>query len=116
MAKEFNEQCMELSKSCLKQLSAINELNLKTFNNLSKSSAMDSFLNAKKMEDVLEAQKKLMSEFNMATMNYTQQLFNIMLESSAEATKHFNCMASDLGHMASEATKSATKPFNKQER
>ena len=111
MAREFNEQCMELGKCYLKQFSAINDLNLKTLNNLSKSSSMDSFLNAKKIEDVFEAQRKFMNELNVAGLNYTQQLFNIMLEASADVTKHFNTIAGDVGQMASEAAKNATKPF-----
>lgn len=102
------DQYAKFGECCLKQVKAINELNAKTLVQMTKNSNVEEILGARDMSDIVEAQGRLVKGMQAAVINYTQELYNILLTSSTDVTKHFTNIAGEFGQMAETVTRTAT--------
>ena|ERR1700722_16783227 len=110
MQREYTEQLGDFCKNMNKPVAAIVDLNMKTFNRLSKNADwMDEFMSAKRFEDVIAAQVKCVSSINLEVMRYAQEVSNIMLEATSNMGKTF----SDVAGVATKATE-GFKPKSKE--
>lgn len=91
MQKDFNDQWNEFYRQCInKPITEITELNIRTWNNISKhNDFFDKFFAARKWEDIVAAQMNAANIAGVEGLNYTQQAFNIWLNASANISKMF---------------------------
>lgn len=110
MEKNLTNLWVEMGKYCAEPLMAFNELNSKAFQSMAKGECLNGLLHAKKAEDVVEAQRNLLAEFNGTAMNYMQEATNIALKSAANFTKKVTSLMNDFSQV-SEAENSKAHPI-----
>lgn len=113
MQKEYTEQWGEFCKEYIaKPISALAELNVRTLNNLTqRSDYIDNFINARKLEDIINAQLKFATAANSEAVKYSQAALNILLEASSQAGKTFTNAINVGANQAGEAIRSASSKF-----
>lgn len=109
-AEKFTNKWNNLCQSVNKPIAALSELNTSTFNKFSKSTGMfDEFTQAKRPEDLVNAQMKLANATLAELTKYSQEFCSILLNFASEAGNIFADTVNEVTACASETVKSAAK-------
>ena len=81
------ENLTKLSQSVIKPISDLTELNAKTLNNLAKNEALEDVLQAKKPEEFISAQVKLINATGVEAIKHTQEAFGILMTAATQTGK-----------------------------
>lgn len=91
MRNEYVDSISKIYQCVTKPLANLTELNINTFNNLTKNSAiLEKFSHLKKPEDFLTAQMELMNKASVEMTQYAQKACDIGLEAFTESQKVLN--------------------------
>lgn len=103
MQREYTQKWTEFCQSLNKPMAQITDLNLKTFNRLTKDSGyLDELLKARKPEDLMSAQMRLANAAGIEAVKYWQEAYNIITEATSQNTEIFK----DVVHKAGKYEKS----------
>lgn len=106
MQTDYTEKWADFYQSINRPFAELTELNISTFNKLTKENPyIEDLVKAKKPEEFLSAQMKLANAASLETVRYMQQIYNIMLEAT---TQHSNTFKQNIKE-ATEFTKRKAK-------
>jgi len=90
MQNEFTEKFHEFYQNINKPIGAITDLNVKTISRWSKNTdLLNDFVNAKKPEDIIEANIKLATTAGSEAIKYAQEFSKICTETAWESSSNF---------------------------
>ncbi|MDR3477254.1 MAG: phasin family protein [Gammaproteobacteria bacterium] len=87
MPNDYLENLTKLSQSLIKPMKDLTELNTKTLSRLAKNELLEDALKAKKPEEFLSAQTKLVNVACMESLKHTQEAFEILMNAATESNK-----------------------------
>lgn len=92
----FTESMGEFCQCMTKPMADLTRLNIETFNHLAKNSdCIDSFMQAKKPEDILSAQIKFVNAASLEAFKYMQTASAILMEAATQNGRMFTEMAKE---------------------
>ncbi len=83
--QDYTQKWTEYCQSLSKPIADITDLNVKTFNRLTKDNGyLEEVLKAQKPEEFLSAQLRLANSAGLEAVKYMQEAYNIMLEAASQ--------------------------------
>jgi hypothetical protein len=87
MQNEYADTLTKLGQALVKPITELTELNANTLSKLAKSEAYEDILKAKKPEEFLSAQVKLINAASVETIKHTQEAFGILVNAATQTNK-----------------------------
>lgn len=113
MQNEFIESFSKFSQVLAKPLSEITELNVNTLNNVVKNnSSFEDLAKAKKPEDFIAAQTRLLNTTHTEVTKYIQEASAIWMDAASEINKTVTSLMRDVSSKTSDMMRETTSKAN----